>query len=255
MVNLEALVLEGLESPDLTLLSALPRLEQLHLEWCVGDIDYHLVGELPRLRFLYVRSEEPGAGPAMREIELHRLTRLEHLELAAIASTPVEIDPRFLTVTPGLVWLRLENLALGADGIAPLCAAAAHLEDIYLTPMAPELTAQLEACWTVETPVFWIRDESLSIAPLDVILEHPAGASARYSLGLDVAGAWGMETNVDAEILLVDLLRESAPEIAERIRFDSESQAVWLLSDHMADLRSVSDLVRREARHRLAPEE
>src|SRR4051812_47509734 len=70
MVNLRSLELEMLHSPDLSLLGRLPRLEQLSLEWCAGDIDFRPIADLSGLRRLYVRSDESAAAAAMGKVEL-----------------------------------------------------------------------------------------------------------------------------------------------------------------------------------------
>jgi hypothetical protein len=69
------------------------------------------------------------------------------------------------------------------------------------------------------------------VAPLDTIFEHELGDRTEYSLGLDLAESLQIETNVEAETRLIELLHARAPEGLDALRFDTESSAVWLVSE------------------------
>jgi hypothetical protein len=82
------------------------------------------------------------------------------------------------------------------------------------------------------------------VAPLEHIFEHGDGSAGSYfSVGIDVAARWSLETNLEGEIALRDLLHRTIPEVAARLTYDTESAAVWVLDPRRTDLEQVLRLI------------
>jgi hypothetical protein len=252
MPQLLGLTLEEVHAPDLSLLGCVPQLESLRLDWCSGTIDYRPISKLTRLRVLYVRSDVPDEAAAIRRIELVALDRLEQLQLDAPVGATAELDPGFLLTAKKLRYLYLSGLRLGPEAVGPLCEAAAHLEDLHMMPLPPSASEQLRKCWPPKRPIFFIEFGSDPAPPADPITEYPPGSRPRFALRLDLAGEWHMETNPDAESVLIDELERVAPAVLARLTFDTESEVVGVLADERSDLEFVKAFIADHPRARPA---
>jgi hypothetical protein len=76
-------------------------------------------------------------------------------------------------------------------------------------------------------------DETLGVV-------HRDPSSGRYSLGLNLAGAFDVETNLEAEGLLRELLDSHGADLGARVEFDTEAGAVWMNSDSRHVLERIS---------------
>ena len=65
-----------------------------------------------------------------------------------------------------------------------------------------------------------------------------------HVLALDLAGRWGLETNVEARDVIEDRLA-SDPSLRERLFVDVEGSAVWLHAWSLDDLAAVERMIER----------
>jgi hypothetical protein len=65
---------------------------------------------------------------------------------------------------------------------------------------------------------------------LGVIARFGGPTGDVFTLGLNLASRYGLETNYDAEEQLISALRSARPELLEAIQFDTEAGAVWMNS-------------------------
>lgn len=80
----------------------------------------------------------------------------------------------------------------------------------------------------------------MDVRPDDLFagLGHIHHHGDEFSIGLDLVDVWG-ESNPEAEDALRVALAEHDPALAERLRYDTESSAVWILADAREDLEAV----------------
>jgi hypothetical protein len=79
----------------------------------------------------------------------------------------------------------------------------------------------------------------MGIAKLGTIFEHDQDQWLAYSVGLDLAETLQLETNLEAEGRLIHAIRSRAPELLDELTFDTESSAVWLVSQRRDVLEAV----------------
>lgn len=84
-------------------------------------------------------------------------------------------------------------------------------------------------------------------APNQLGTIHDPGGGSPLSLRIDLASLWDLETTPEAEQRLRRLLRAREPQLAARLRYDSEADAVYVLADTTADLHALQQLVAHES--------
>jgi hypothetical protein len=119
-------------------------------------------------------------------------------------------------------------------------------------PLPPRALEQLRKCWPPKRPIFFIEFDSNSAPPADPITEYAPGTRPRFGLRLDLAGEWHLDTNPDAESVLIDELERAAPAVLQRLTFDTESEVVGVLADERSDLEFVKAFIADHPRARSA---
>jgi hypothetical protein len=233
MNALETVLMESVKSPELERLVSLPSLRELVLGQPRGKVRWQAVELLAGLERLVIDVDGAEAGAGVASIDFGRLSRLRELRLS-VDGARVQISLGWLGSMQKLRWLTLANFVVDDEGLDALCEARS-LEGVFFTPLSPVQTARL-ADGRPGLRVTTMEDEG--VAPLGTIIEH----GREYSLGLDLAGMWDLETNIEAEERLVAELRARLPEVAGRVRYDTESSAVWVLSERRQDLEAVERL-------------
>jgi hypothetical protein len=234
MHALEELTMERLPAPDLGRLAGLPALRGLTVVNLRGPVAWHQLERLTGLEHLFVATADRAEAERIAAVQYGHLPKLRVLRLNHDGGR-VRIE---------LSWLeRLSNLELFSlngfvfdDKWLDQIVAAPSLEDVVITPRS---TGQFERLLAARPAHLGVNAFDVDIAPLGVILEHKTAGGMEFSVGLDLAGQWDLETNIEAERKLVRLLQEQAPDIADRLRFDTESSAVWVVARQRGDLEAV----------------
>ena len=210
MTNLDTLFLERLSAPALRRLEALVHLRILVIDDLRGAVDYGPLQRLPALEYLSITARG-DAGRQVAAADLSGLTRLCVLKLFLLGEAVV-LDAPWLTALP-----RLDHFT-------------------------PASRAQRTSAMTSEIGSVVTDLNDMGVAKLGTIFEHGADDELAYSLGLDLAESFQLETNLEAEVRLIDALRIRAPELLEGLQFDTESSAVWLISKRREVLEAVRSL-------------
>jgi hypothetical protein len=241
MQALEELQLERFRAPALDRLTALPNLRTLLLEALIGDVDYEAIARLRELRRLWLFSIPPAAAPAVTRIDFAKLRKLTDLELS-----PEQTGVRFPLdwfPLPNLAVLDLGEFTLSDTDLDRVIAAPAALRRLGFAP-----TSELQADRALQglEPAVTVALHGVGMAPLDSILEHTDDEGhVSFSVALDLSDATSTESNIDGELMLRDAIERQAPEIASRLRYDTESSAVWVTADRREDLERVRELASR----------
>jgi hypothetical protein len=61
----------------------------------------------------------------------------------------------------------------------------------------------------------------------------------RFSVALDLAEDWELETNYDAEERLMEILLAGDPELYARLEWDTEAGAVWVIVSSESDVTAL----------------
>lgn len=227
MSALDTLYLERLRSPELAKLAQLPALRTLVLDRVEGQVDYAALGALTGLEYLSLTLADVAAGQEVAAVELSRLKGLRVLKLM-LPGERVLLRAPWLTQLTQLEQLVLEGFVLRDNDLALLIAGEPPLQRVMFTPASATQRATV-----LNSPIGPVSIDVADggVAPLDTIFEHELGDRTEYSLGLDLAESLQIETNVEAETRLIELLHARAPELLDALRFDTESSAVWLVSE------------------------
>lgn len=235
MTSVTTVFLERLVSPELERLAALPALRTLYVEGLRGDVDWSRLEELRGLEVLRVEVSGEADAAAVAAIDFGRLPVLEALTLLADVPIPVDVSwaPRLQ---------RLRNLGMQGfflpDGAETALCEAPTLRRVGLTTLTMAQYERLSMCLP-EANIAYPLQPGEELAPHGVVFEPEPGTQQPFSVGFDLAGTWDLETNAEAEALLRRELRRRAPDLLERSTFDTESDAVWLLSHRREDLDQV----------------
>jgi hypothetical protein len=243
MTAVEAVYLERLPSPDLSLLSGLHRLRVLSVENVTGDVAWRALERLHGVRTLRLEVADAAAAAAVAALDFGALAALEMLTLVTSAPTPLDVAwaPRL----ERLVRILVQGFFVPVGREQPLCDAPA-LRHIDITTLTMEQYRRLSACRPDAAVLYPASDEEQSRAALGVVLEPERGVTDRFSVGFDLAEMWSLETNPEAEALLRRELRARFPELLPRLGFDTESGAVWIdaaASDDLATVRTVVEAI------------
>jgi hypothetical protein len=158
----------------------------------------------------------------------------------ATAGARVPLELGWVASARGLAHVKLLGFMVSEHDVAALCAAPA-LEDLSFTAATPAVAARLREC---------LGDR---VALTDLGTDRPAALGVVHggvTIGLDLAGEWSLETNVEAEVRLRTLLATAAPALARAVEYDTESSAVWIVAPDRATLDAVLALVAAETARR-----
>ena len=236
-VQLERLILSRVRGGNLFVLEQLPRLRELTLDKPRAPTDLRALERLSALRYLRVEVDEPLA-PQLGALNLSGLTQLRRLFLVTKAGARQPLDLSWVDALQRLERLAVDGFVVTNDDLQRLNALPV-LGRALLPARSP---AQGRWARTTLGHQIEVREDA---QVLDRIHDHTAtGDSEPYSLGIDLAEQWELETNVEAEQRLRRLLDEHAPALARRVSFDTESGAVWLVAAQREDLVAVQDLIK-----------
>lgn len=228
MADLEELILQRVNGAELERLAELGRLRILVLDDC--RIDYESVERLASLTCLTVGSAVPDEASRLAGLNLGDLTELRHLQIG-FGGRPVSerfemegFPPRELEV------FAVSSLALDDDAI-DRAASLRGLEHFAFTPRdgeqfeyARQRLAGVEIMTLGPTPA---RSRSIE--------QHPTESGEPiFSVGLDLAAVYGVETNVKAYDALLETLEDA--DLDDRVEVDLESSEVRMLSRRRQDL-------------------
>ena len=228
--RLQTLDLVRLPAPELERIVGLTELRQLYIEMPDGDVDLRPLERLAHLEYLTL--DVPAAlGRRVAELDLSRLRDVDQLRLMTQPALREPIDLGWICGLHKLGMLVLDGFVIADADIERLRALPA-LRRVSFTPRSPAQAQLADSCLPVSF--------GIEFPPQGHIFEHPQShGSAEYSVGIDLAGQWDIETNLDAEERLRRLLARRDPELAARLAYDTESSAVWLLAANHADLEAV----------------
>jgi hypothetical protein len=244
MTQLEELDLQRLRSPELTLLRQLPRLRRLTLENLSGTVDYSALTALTRLEFLDITVDDALAARRISEIAFGELRSLEHLHLGNDSPHRPQITLAWFP-TPRLRALQLRGFRLNDDSLKRVIEHGAQLRQFGFSPASPK---QEERAAALERRLY-LDIHDVGVAPLGTVSEDMnEGGVTTYWIAMDLADLLGVESNVDAEIALRRAIHQRAPNIAERLRYDTESSAVWVESRRREDLELLQRIAEELAR-------
>ena len=238
LTQLETLHLERLRSPELARLTSLPCLRELLIEQPTGSIDWEQLGRLGGLVHLSVYVDDPEHVARVARAPFGELTGLSVLRLSTMTRTPMRLG--WLERLTELDILVLHGFVIQDADVARVGRVSARLEQVTLTPRSPAQARRLRREIPGDVDAVLLLDDDPPV--LNSINEHPDPKGGEYSLGLDLAQTWDLETNIEAEGELRRLLAERAPDLLQAVRFDTESSAVWLLSCRREDLERVAQL-------------
>jgi hypothetical protein len=238
LTQLELLYIERLRSPDLGRLTTLPCLRELIIEQPTGSIDWDQLSRLGDLVHLSIYVDDPDHAARVARVPFGELTGLSVLRLSTMTKTPMRLG--WLEQLAELDILVLHGFVIQDADVARVGRVGARLGQITLTPRSPAQARWLGREIPNDVYVSLLLDDDPPL--LNSIHEHPHPKGTEYSLGIDLAQTWDLETNIEAEGELRRLLAKRAPDLLETIRFDTESSAVWLLSSRREDLERVAQL-------------
>jgi hypothetical protein len=237
MPKLDTVSLERLAAPDLRRLAALPALRKVVLLELRDEVDWPALESLTQITSLFIATSDPLQAAAIASVDYGALSGLEVLRLNHDGGrVPTSID--WLGRLPRLALLSLNGFVFDDSDIGAL-ASAVQLEDVVVTPASAQQWERLQAAMPPGPALGRFEGET---AALGVIRRYELGDEAEYSLGLDLAGSWGVGANIEAEAELARLLEMNAPEVARRVRFDTESSAVWVVAPDAETLETVQRL-------------
>jgi hypothetical protein len=237
MTRLYELQLDKLKDPDLSLLGR-TRIRLLQLQDVGGRVDYHVLAEMRHLENLSVLGADAANADAIAAVDFSRFPALRSLTLGADTRRPVQLHSPWKVT---LVDLNLMGFTLTDADLERVLAAAAQMRSFGFTPTSHRQRELARAAFgedgmSVHGKFGW------HLAPDDTIFSDPGGQPP-YSLVVDLAESWDLETNLDAEELLAERIEAADPDLAGRIRFDTESSAVRVVSMRREDLEFVRALI------------
>jgi hypothetical protein len=247
MSRLESLELDHIAALDLgPIRGVASTLRRFGIDGMRGDFDGAPIASLVDLRVLSLDADDVAAAAAFARIDLTPLTRLEVLH-ATVSGGRMSIELAAIARMPRLELVKLLDFTVQEHDIAVLCAAPA-LRALSFTPATPRVSQRLRECLGDKLEQLADFDE-ISPNPLRRIHERTvAGDRREFSVGIDLAGDWELESNIDAESRLRALLTREAPELARRLSYDTEGSAVWLIAAERALLTAALELIDAETR-------
>lgn len=244
MQALESFWLEGPSMEDLGPLSAVTRLDTLFVDRFRGARDCSPLEALDRLTYLYVAVEDAEAARSLARVDFGRLRALEEVRLLAESlPRPVAIDLRPFATLPALELLLLPGFTPDPRGVQALVRGAPALRNVSLSADDALLRPLRERLGEDEVENDWWAGP-----PLGEVVKVPG--DGRFSVGIDAAELWDVESNHVAEEILLDALSRRDPALLGRIEFDTENGAVWVDADRREDLEAVQRLVGEIAKAR-----
>jgi hypothetical protein len=238
MTKLEGLTLERLRDVSLAPLADLAAtLQDFRVERIVGATGCAAIGSLSKLRLLIFDCDDRDSARNFAAVDLSALTELETLyATGGDFRQPLRLD--WVAQAPRLAHLELGSFLVEERDIDVLCRAPA-LRSIAFTTDSPVVRARLRAELGGRVEVSDV--DANQRAPLRTIHSH----RDYFSVGIDLAGEWDLETNVEAEKSLRELLERQVPALAPAVAYDTESSAVWLLASDRETLEQVLATVDR----------
>ena len=188
MRALETVLMEHVMSPELERLASLPSLRELVIDRPRGEVPWNAIERLAGLEALVIIVDGAGVGQRVAAIDFGRLSRLWKLRLS-LEGARVPLGWGGSEARPSCAGLRLAGYVVDNEGVDEPCRSKS-LESIVFTPLSPAQTARLADCRPPGSRVTALEPEG--VAPLGTVLEH----DGEYSLGLDLAGMWDLDTNV-----------------------------------------------------------
>jgi hypothetical protein len=243
MTRLREAQLMGVRDVDLTPLGALSTLEVLLLDGVRGAQGYAAFGRLTNLRVLMLLNGDPQAAAEIAALDLSGLATLEALTLGVPGECRVPLSLAWMPLQR-LRQITLSGFAL-TDSAVPRLAAASSLRSVTFQPTGAAQLATLRAAM----PGANVSSLDAGGPPYDQVIATQTDRGVVFSLALDAAEELGVETNVEAEDVLRDVMSERGLELAG-LEFDTESAAVWLVSPQREHLDAVRELLRELAAQR-----
>lgn len=228
MANLEELILQRVNGATLERLAALRKLRTLLLDDC--RVDYKSVERLTSLRSLSVGSATPEEAPVLASLDLGNLPELREIHIG-FGGAPVSQSFEMEGFPPH----ELEVFAVASitldDDVIDRAASLRGLEHFAFTPRDPE---QYEYARRRLVGVGIMTLEPGPV-PSGLIQQSPTGGGERvFSVGVDLAALYGLETNVEAYEELLETLKAAG--LDDRVEVDVESSEVRMLSKRREDL-------------------
>jgi hypothetical protein len=214
--RLESLRLSALKIDDLAPLTGLEALSVLDLAYLPRVTDIGPLASLPSLRRLLVDGK-PASPARARIASLRPLGHAEHLEELCLRYVAVEDGD--LSPLIGLPSLR--KVQVPAD----LADAADALQSAR-----PDVR--------VWHPQPWHRVPQPSVGAITI--NPPTDRTKKWTIYQDLTDLLAVEDNYQAERLLWRGLAGRGDGLLDRIKFDSESNAVGVLADTQEDIRTVA---------------
>jgi hypothetical protein len=217
--NLESLALRALRINSVGQLAGLPALRDVYLQYLGNLHDISPVAALPSLRKLLVEGQA-GARGAVRISSLRVLADSTHLEELTLRH--VELDDGDLSPLIGLPTLRKVDLpaSLTAAGLALQAARP----DVRLSVAGGQH-----------------RPRAIAVGQIDI--NPPSKAGGRWSIYQDLSALLGVASNPEAERRVWAALARRPDGLLDRVTFDTEADAVGILADKEADIRTVAAVI------------
>jgi hypothetical protein len=228
---LDGVTLSGLESPELELLTRLPRLKSLELNRVRGAVDWAVLGRVLPLERLDVNIDDARQLEQLRDVSLARLERLGWI-CVRVEPDAAGLAGSWIASAPAVRAVAVLGASIGDDLIEALLQRRSSMEIADLDLATREQILELRRGGVNATSL--AGDDRLGAIAQFV---GPTGES--FSLGLNLASRFGLETNYDAEERLIASLRAARPELLEVLEFDTEAGAVWMNSTSHDALREV----------------
>ncbi len=244
--QLDTVFMERVPSPELSLLAELPNLQWLTILEPVGQVDYSQLLSLSHLERLEVSVERRADAEQIASLDYSRLQNLTDLTLRFLSTErPVQIQLPWLGRLPRLEALALEQLAFTAEEEARVCIHAGQLTRLLFTPVSDQQIDRMREC--LPRTVRLIPMEEPDREEDTVVPTTDSSGGMRYELRIDLANHWGLETNVEAFLILEDELQLRAPELAARITLDPESTWLFAYAESQEDLEALRVLISERA--------
>jgi len=218
--RLEQLTLLNLTMNDLAPLRELPRLKTLTLRMVAKGVDLASVAAVPKLCSLVI--DDVADGEILHLPTVKPLARASEIEELVLFHTTIEDgDLMPLAELPKLRKVRLGSM-IGAD-VEKLRAARPEIEIDYAPP-DPKLQALREQVGKVT-------------------IQKPGEGLEQWSIFQSLAPGLRLKTNYTAEDRIKKELNKRDPELAKRLDWDTEAEAVGVYANTEADIRAVAELV------------
>ena len=218
--RLEQLTLLNLTMNDLVPLRELPRLKTLTLRMVAKGVDLASVAAVPKLCSLVI--DDVADGEILQLPTVKPLARASEIEELVLFHTTIEDGDLIpLAELPKLRKVRLGSM-IAAD-VEKLRAARPGIEIDYAPP-DPKLQALREQVGKVT-------------------IQKPGQGLKQWSIFQSLAPGLRLKTNYTAEDRIKKELNKRDPELAKRLDWDTEAEAVGVYANTEPDIRAVAELV------------